>query len=555
MKRGKTGGGASAANEVLVYDTTLRDGSQGAGISFSLEDKLDITRQLDLLGVHYIEGGYPGSNPKDVAYFQQVGRLGLKRSRVVAFGATRRAGGRVAADPGIKALIGAGPSTVTVFGKSWRLHVTDALRVTLAENLAMIGDTVAYLKYHVDEVIYDAEHFFDGYRQDPAYALRTLEAAARAGADWLVLCDTNGGSLPDFVESATAEVTKRLGHRLGVHCHNDSGLAAACSLAAVRAGARMVHGTINGLGERCGNADLTTVLPLLQLKTGLRCLSDESLRQLTRCSLYVYETANLIPDEQQPFVGRSAFAHKGGVHVSAVQRNSRTYEHVDPESVGNVRRVLVSELSGRSNVLALAGERYRLAEQPEHMKAIVEKVQELENRGYQFEAAEASFDLLVRKVIGDWRPFFKLHGFRVSSDLTREGVESTEATIRLEVDGRMEHTASQGNGPVNALDGALRKALEKFYPALREVQLVDFKVRVINAREATAAKVRVTIESSDGRERWNTVGVSENIIEASWAALLDSVEYKLLKERDAKSGKRGGRKGPATRTCRRRSGK
>ncbi len=527
---------------VLIYDTTLRDGAQSEGISFSLEDKLDIARQLDDLGVAYIEGGWPGSNPKDMAFFKAAPALGLARARMTAFGSTRKAGSRVASDPNIRALVGADTPVVTVFGKSWKLHVTDALRTSLAENLRMIRDSVHYLKYHVDEVIYDAEHFFDGYRADPDYALKTLAAAAEAGADWLVLCDTNGGSLPGFVAEATELVIAKLGLPVGIHCHNDSGLAVAGTVAAVGSGARMVQGTMNGLGERCGNADLVTVLPVLQFKMGLACLSDDKLSRLTRVSRYVDEIANLHPSDNQPFVGRSAFAHKGGVHVSAVSRNTATYEHIDPAKVGNVRRVLVSELSGRGNVLALAGDRYDLAAHPELMKQIVERVQELESQGYQFEASEASFDLLVRKAMGDYRPFFKLLGFRASSDYSEEGVERTEATVRLEVDGHVEHTASQGNGPVNALDGALRKALGPFYPELAEVQLIDFKVRVIDAKDATAAYVRVTIESADKTERWNTVGVSENIIEASWKALIDSIEYKLLKERVPRKAK--GRKKP-----------
>jgi 2-isopropylmalate synthase len=519
--------------DVLIYDTTLRDGAQAEGISFSLEDKLDIARQLDDLGVSYIEGGWPGSNPKDMAFFKAVPGLGLRQARITAFGSTRKAGSRVAADPNIRALIAAATPTVTVFGKSWRLHVTEALRTSLAENLRMIRDSVHYLKYHCEEVIYDAEHFFDGYRHDPDYALKTLDAAAGAGADWVVLCDTNGGSLPEFIAGATARVAERLELPVGIHCHNDSGMAAACTAGAVRAGARLVQGTVNGMGERCGNADLITILPVLQLKMGISCLPAEKLARLTAVSRYVFETANLHPVDNQPFVGRSAFAHKGGVHVSAVNRDARTYEHVPPESVGNARRVLVSELSGRSNILALVGDRYDLRSRPEAMKRVLDRVQELENQGYQFEAAEASFDLLLRKTMNDWQPFFKVLGFRASSDFSEDGTERTEATLRLEVDGQLEHTASEGNGPVHALDGAMRKALEGFYPELREVQLVDFKVRVINAKEATGAMVRVTIESSDGRSRWNTVGVSENIILASWRALVDSVEYKLLKERPA----------------------
>jgi len=539
---------ASPAPDVLVYDTTLRDGAQAEGISFSLEDKLDIARQLDDLGVSHIEGGWPGSNPKDMAFFKAASGLGLKQSRIAAFGSTRKAGSRVAADPNIRALIGADTATVTLFGKSWRLHVTEALRTSLAENLRMVRDSVHYLKYHCEEVIYDAEHYFDGYRQDPDYALRTLEAAAEAGADWLVLCDTNGGSMPEFIAEVTARVRQKFDVPVGIHCHNDSGMAVACTASGVQAGARMVHGTINGLGERCGNADLVTVIPVLQLKMGMNCLPADKLARLTRVSRYVSETANLHPADNQPFVGRSAFAHKGGIHVSAVNSNAHTYEHVEPESVGNARRVLVSELSGRSNIMALAGDRYDLSSRPEAMKKVLERVQDLESRGYQFEAAEASFDLLLRKTMNDWQPFFKVLGFRAASDFTEDGTERTEATVRLEVDGQLEHTACEGNGPVNALDGAMRKALESFYPELRQVQLIDFKVRVINAKEATGAMVRVTIESSDGHSRWNTVGVSENIIEASWKALVDSIEYKLLKERSPSGGRRAAKSaGPGTR--------
>jgi 2-isopropylmalate synthase len=533
---------ATPRPDVLIYDTTLRDGAQAEGISFSLEDKLDIARQLDDLGVAYIEGGWPGSNPKDMAFFKAVDSLGLKKSKLAAFGSTRKAGVRVAADANIRAIISARTAAVTVFGKSWRLHVTEALRTSMAENLRMIHDSVHYLKYHCEEVIYDAEHFFDGYRQDPDYALKTLQAAAEAGADWVVLCDTNGGSMPEFISEATARVAERFDVRLGIHCHNDSGMAVACSMAGVNAGARMLQGTVNGMGERCGNADLITAIPVLQLKLGLNCLPDEKLARLTRVSRYVFETANLHPADSQPFVGRSAFAHKGGVHVSAVSRNAHTYEHIVPEKVGNARRVLVSELSGRSNILALAGDRYDLAARPEAMKSILERVQHLENQGYQFEAAEASFDVLVRKTVEEWTPFFKIIGFRAASEYSEDGTERTEATVRLEVDGQLEHTASQGNGPVNALDGALRKALDRSYPELREVQLIDFKVRVINAKQATAAKVRVTIESSDGKSRWNTVGVSENIIEASWKALLDSIEYKLFKDRAPRRRRRAGKK-------------
>jgi 2-isopropylmalate synthase len=518
---------------VMIYDTTLRDGSQAEGISFSLEDKLDIARELDAFGVDYIEGGWPGSNPKDMAFFKTAGKLGFKHSKLAAFGSTRRAGIKASADKNMKSLVGAATPVITVFGKSWRLHVKEALRTSLAENLRMIEDSLRYLTGYCPEVVFDAEHFFDGYADNPDYALKTLASAVAGGASWIVLCDTNGGRMPDEIAQGCARVVSEFGVPVGIHCHNDSGVATAGTQAGVQAGACMVHGTVNGFGERCGNADLMSVIPNLQLKMNKKCLEMLDLQHLTRLSRYVYDLANLRLQNSQPFVGRSAFAHKGGIHVSAVNRNSETYEHIDPKKVGNARRILVSELSGRSNVLALAGDRYDLSAHPEKMKAIIEKVQDLENQGYQFEAAEASFDLLVRKAMGDWQPFFNLHGFRVSSDLSQDGVEGTQATIKLDVNGQMEHTAAEGNGPVNALDGALRKALEKFYPSLADVQLIDFKVRVINAREATAAKVRVTIESSDSREHWHTVGVSENIIEASWNALLDSVEYKLLKERDA----------------------
>ncbi|HOX05833.1 MAG TPA: citramalate synthase [Planctomycetota bacterium] len=526
---------------VLIYDTTLRDGSQGEGVSMSVEDKLDIARQLDDLGVAWIEGGWPGSNPKDVAFFEQGRRIRLRRAKLAAFGSTRRAGIAASADSNLRALVAAKTPTVTIFGKSWDLHVTDALRTTLDENLRMIADSVKYLKAHCGQVVYDAEHFFDGYRANPGYALQTLEAAAGAGADWLVLCDTNGGSLPDFVHAAAALVAGRFNLPVGIHTHNDAGMAAANSIEAVRAGATMVQGTMNGLGERCGNADLTAVIPVVELKLGRRCLPAGNLPKITAVSRYVCEITNQNLRDNQPFVGRSAFAHKGGVHVSAVQRNALTYEHVRPEAVGNARRVLVSELSGRSNVLALAGGRYDLDRNPEKMKEILDRVRELENEGYQFESAEASFDLVVRKAMGDWRPFFRLHGFRVFADLSHGGSGMVEASIQLEVDGRREHTAAEGNGPVNALDGALRKALLPFYPQLAEVELVDYKVRVINAKAATAARVRVTIESSDRHERWRTVGVHENIIQASFRALVDSIEYKLLRERD-RSRRTGQRK-------------
>jgi len=517
-------------SEVQVYDTTLRDGCQSEHVAFSLWDKLDIASRLDDLGVHYIEGGYPGSNPKDLEFFREARALKLGRAKLAAFGATRHAKSKVATDPGIRALIAAGTSAVTLFGKAWDLHVRDALRVSLEENLRMVRDSVHYLKYHVDEVLFDAEHFFDGFRADETYALRVLEAAAEAGADLLVLCETNGGRLPEEVAAAVSTVRARFDVPLGIHTHNDAGLAVANSLAAVRAGCRHVQGTINGLGERCGNADLAVLVPDLELKMDLAAIGRENLAKLTRVSRCAYEIANQNLRDNQPYVGRSAFAHKGGMHVSGVRRNPATYEHVPPASVGNARRVLVSELSGRSNIAAVMGERFGLKKDPAKMRAVLERVQQLEHEGYQFEAAEASLELLVRKLTGAYKPAFELLDFRVTIDVAGDGRESSVGTVKLRVDGTVEHTAGEGNGPVNALDEALRKALEKFYPSLREVSLLDYKVRIINAKAATAARTCVMIESGDRDGRWTTVGVSDNIIAASWIALVDSIEYKLLKD-------------------------
>ncbi|MBN1807680.1 MAG: citramalate synthase [Planctomycetes bacterium] len=528
-RKGKDDSPAGA--RIAVYDTTLRDGAQGEHVSFSLEDKLDMAQHLDWLGVDYIEGGWPFSNQKDISFYEEAARLKLENARLAAFGSTRRAKNKASEDDNLIALVNSRAPVVTIFGKTWDLHVTDALRVDLPVNLEMITDSVAFVKAHdhVQEVVYDAEHFFDGFFANRDYAMKTVAAAVDGGADVIVLCDTNGGRLPHEIEEATREVIRRFGSMVcGIHTHNDSGLAVANSVVAVQAGCRHVQGTVNGLGERSGNADLCSVLPNLELKLGLETVGRERLRRLTELSRYVYDTANLMLKDNQPFVGRSAFAHKGGVHVSAVQRNTRTYEHIDPETVGNERRVLVSELSGRSNVVEKT-RHLELEKHPEKMKDILNEVQRLENEGYQFEAAEASFELLVRRIVGEFRPFFKLLGFRVTA-INRDGsLDATEATVKVQVRNEVELSAAEGNGPVSALDKALRKALVKFYPVLEEMTLANFKVRIVDAQKATDAKVRVIIESRDPETHWTTVGVSANIIEASWIALVDSIEYKLLK--------------------------
>jgi 2-isopropylmalate synthase len=514
---------------ISIYDTTLRDGSQGEGVNFSLQDKLNITRRLDELGVDFIEGGYPLSNPKDCEYFQEVRKLPLQHARVAAFGMTRRKGVSPAEDTCLKALLDAGTSLVTIVGKTWDLHVREVLGTTLEENLRMIGDSVAHCRAAGREVFYDAEHFFDGYRHNPEYALKTLEAAQEAGARVLILCDTNGGTLPDDIAPAVEAVRRRVQAELGIHCHNDCDVAVANSLAAVARGATQVQGTFNGIGERCGNADLVSVIANLALKCGHEVLHPDSLAWLTEVSRYVYETANMNFRANQPFVGASAFAHKGGMHTHAVARTTRSYEHIDPAQVGNERRILVSELSGQSTILTKTT-KYRIAQDRPLMQKILARVQDLENEGYEFEAAEASFDLLVQKAAGLYRPKFERLAYRVNIEADADGRPVTEATIKVRVGDELMHTVSEGDGPVNALDGALRKALLPRYPRLAEMHLVDYKVRVVNARAETAARVRVVIEWRDGGDVWGTVGVSENIIEASWLALTDAVEYKLCKD-------------------------
>ncbi|MDH7577727.1 MAG: citramalate synthase [Bacillota bacterium] len=518
--------------KVFVYDTTLRDGSQGEGISLTVEDKLKITRKLDELEIPYIEGGWPGSNPKDLEYFNCVRAIPLKHAKIAAFGATRKARVNVTEDANMKALLAAGTPCVTIFGKSWDFHVITALQTTLAENLRMIRESVIYLKSQKREVIYDAEHFFDGYKCNPDYALETLKAAAEAGADWIVLCDTNGGSLPHEIEQIMGQVSRVIRAPIGIHAHNDGDLAIANSITAVRCGARQVQGTINGFGERCGNANLCSVIPNLQLKLGLACLSPEAMRRLTEVSHYVNEIANMTPHNNQPFVGASAFAHKGGVHVSAILKDPATYEHLNPELVGNRRRVLVSELAGASNLFYKARElNLDLSQDNPQTRAIIQQIKELEYRGYQFEGADASLELLLRRAFGQYREFFTLESLKllVEKRANDGDVISSEATIKLRVGEQLIHTAAEGNGPVNAVDNALRKALEDFYPFLKQMHLVDYKVRVLDGKDGTGAKVRVLLESADAAGSWGTVGVSENIIEASWQALTDSMNYALLR--------------------------
>jgi 2-isopropylmalate synthase len=515
---------------IAVYDTTLRDGSQGEGVNFSLQDKLLVTQQLDELGIDYIEGGYPLSNPKDSAYFRAVRDLDLWFAKVTAFGMTRRRDIAAEDDAGMRALVAAGTPVVTVVGKSWDLHATEVLGVSLEENVRMIADSVAFLASHVSEVVYDAEHFFDGYQRNRDYALRTIEAAASAGAKCVVLCDTNGGALPEEVAAAVREVRRMLQVAVGIHTHNDGELAVANTLAAIREGATQVQGTVNGIGERCGNVDLCGVIANLALKyEGYELLRPGSLARLTEVSRYVYETANMNFRPGQPFVGASAFAHKGGMHVHGVRKVAQSYEHIDPSLVGNTRRVLVSELSGKSNIDEKLGE-HGLDKDPALLAKVLDRVQDLENEGYQFEAAEASFVLLVEKLAGRYRPWFERVSYRVSVENGPDGIPLTEATVKLRVGDLVAHTVSEGDGPVNALDGALRKALEPHFPSLREMQLVDYKVRVINERAGTAARVRVVIESKDADSVWGTVGVSENIIDASWLALVDAFEHKLAND-------------------------
>ena len=515
--------------DISLYDTTLRDGAQTEGISYSVQDKLRITERLDALGIPYVEGGWPGSNPKDAEFFQRARTLRLNAAALTAFGSTRRAR-TPQDDPNLQALLAAETKIITIFGKSWDLHVRDVLQLSLEENLKVIEDSVAYLKKHGRTVFYDAEHFFDGYRDNPEYAKKTVRAALEGGADAVIFCDTNGGGVPAQIGQVVRAAGAGLRVPLGIHTHNDSELAVANALAAVEAGCRQVQGTINGYGERCGNANLVSLIPVLQLKLGHHCLAPAKLKELTETSRFVAELSNMAQHPNQPFVGMAAFAHKGGIHVNAVMKNPRTYEHLDPTTVGNVRRILVSELSGRSSLVFTAkGLALDLSKDTPEAKRLLKRLQELEHEGYHFEGADGSLELLLKRELKHLEPFFTLDSFRVIVE-KRDHRLISEASIKIHVRGVPEHAAAEGDGPVNALDNAVRKALKQFYPTLSQMHLTDFKVRVLDEKAGTAAKVRVLIQSQDAHDSWGTVGVSGNIIEASWQALVDSIEYKLLKD-------------------------
>lgn len=519
--------------DILIYDTTLRDGTQGEKINFSAEEKVRIAQRLDEMGFHYIEGGWPGSNPKDMRFFELGKHIPFKNARLTAFGSTRRPNIKVENCANIQTLLAAETPAVTIFGKSWDLHVTDILTIPLEENLAMIHESIAYLKANGKEVIYDAEHFFDGYKKNRFYALQTIETAWKAGADFIVLCDTNGGTIPHELTVIVEYVRSFLPDApLGIHVHNDGDLAVANSIAAVSAGATMVQGTINGYGERCGNADLIPIIANLQLKMNRWCLPDNSIRQLTNLSYYISDVANIPPQNSRPFVGRSAFTHKGGVHVSAILKNPAAYEHIRPELVGNEQRVLVSDLSGKSNIEYKARELgIDLGTEDAISTLIVQKIKIMEDEGYQFDAADGSLSLLIKKITGEFKEPFVLECFHVINAKTKNNPSLSQATIKIVVGNEEELTAAEGNGPVNALDNALRKALVKFYPQISEVHLVDFKVRTLEGADGTAAKVRVLLDSKDNEDVWSTIGVSTNVIEASWHALVDSIQYKLCKDK------------------------
>lgn len=523
----------AVVRKIQVYDTTLRDGCQSEDVSLTTADKLQIAERLDDLGVDYIEGGWPGSNPRDAAFFKEIKRLKLRHAKIAAFGATRRANVRAAADRNLQLVLEADTPVATIVGKTWDLHVREALRISQQANLDILGDTIAYLKKHVDEVIFDAEHFFDGFANNPEYAIACIKAVDEAGVDQVCLCDTNGGRLPWEIEEGTRAAIAALRAPVGIHCHNDSEVAVANTIAAVRAGATQVQGTINGLGERCGNANLIAIIADLQLKLGYSCVPQSRLKMLQETSMLVYELANITPNRRQAYVGRSAFAHKAGLHVSGIQRNVRTYEHVDPALVGNDRRVLLSELSGRANILYKTRE-FGIASElsPEQIESLLEELKRLEALGYVFDGADASFELLMLRTLGRVKDHFNFVSFRVFDDKWHEEqAPFSEAVIVIEgPDGRRTRNSAIGNGPVNALDSALRQALVPYYPKLAGMQLADYKVRVLDNGAGTGARVRVLIESTDGRRRWGTVGLSSNVVEASWQALVDSVEYKLHKD-------------------------
>lgn len=516
--------------QIVIYDSTLRDGAQAQGISYTVEDKLKIVDRLDRLGVSYIEAGNPGSNPKDLEFFERAKKINFRKAKLIAFGSTRRVNIAVESDDNVNSLLSAGTSAVAIFGKSWDFQVIDILKTTLDENLKMIYDTIKFFVDKRIEVVYDAEHFFDGYAANPEYAVKTLKAAADAGASSLCLCDTKGGFLPMDIYDVTEKMVKLFDIPIGIHCHNDNGMAVACSVVAVQAGAAQVQGTINGLGERCGNANLCSIIPTLQLKMDCSCIPEASMCELTATARAFSEIANVIFDERSPFVGKTAFAHKAGMHADAVNKNTSAYELIDPEVVGNERIFLMSEVAGRSAILNLINkvEPSITRDSPE-TKLILKKLKEMEYEGYQYEGAEGSFELIVRKILGKYHPFFELGGFKVIVNEPTTNVVNSSAMIKIKVEDQEEITAAEGDGPVNALDNAVRKALIRFYPSIMEMKLTDFKVRVLDSTSATAAKVRVLIESTDGEEFWTTIGVSTDIIEASWKALVDSIEYKLSK--------------------------
>jgi len=522
---------------IEIFDSTLRDGAQGQGISFSLEDKLKIVRALDDIGIDYIEAGNPGSNPKDMEFFKLVKDIKLNNSKLVAFGSTRKSDIKVEDDINIKSLIEAGTDVVSIFGKSSAFQVTDILKTSLSENLKMIEETIKYLKENDKEVIFDAEHFFDGYKENSEYAMSTLKVAKEAGARTLVLCDTNGGTLPNEIKEITSEVVKRFGNIIGIHCHNDIGMAVANSILSVESGISHIQGTFIGVGERCGNTNLSTVIPTIVLKMNIDIKAKEHLQDLTAKARYISEISNIQLEDSAPYIGKGAFAHKGGMHIDAICKTPQSYEHIKPEMVGNKRRFLLSEVSGKSTVLQEIHKIFpNVKKDGEEVKKVTKRLKDLEYEGYQFEGAEGTVELLIRKTIGKYKPFFKLNHFKTMGENPwSNGEVSSTALINVTVDGKTEMTAAEGDGPVNALDKALRKALEVFYPELKEVKLVDYKVRVLDSESTTGAKVRVLIESTDGNESWSTVGVSKDVIQASWIALVDSIEYKLIKDIERKA--------------------
>lgn len=529
-----------AMNKIAIFDSTLRDGAQAEGISFSVSDKVKIVAALDELGISFIEAGNPGSNPKDMVFFREVKKINLKHSKLVAFGSTRRPRIKPEEDANLVSLLEAQTPVVAIFGKAWDFHVTEIIKASLEENLQMIGETIAFLKQKGKEVIFDAEHFFDGYKANKVYAMEAIKEAERAGADCICLCDTNGGTFPDEIHEIVSEVVKQVNTQIGIHAHDDTGMGIANSIMAVKAGVTHVQGTMIGFGERCGNGNLAAIIPNLQLKRGYGCIPQEAMGKLTSIAIRVGEIANITLNEQMPYVGKSAFAHKAGMHIDGVTKAPHSFEHISPEQVGNQRRFLMSEVAGRSTIMEKISAIAPAIHKDDPVTAkIIKSIKELEYEGYQFEGAEGSFELLVRKTLGKYKPFFILEDFKIigvqpqESPLEGEGVSSS-AIIKVRVEDKVEMTAAEGKGPINALDKALRKALEVFYPQLKSVHLTDYKVRVLDTKLATASKVRVLIESTDGQCYWSTVGVSRDIIEASWIALVDSIEYKLIKDIEKK---------------------